>query len=194
MVCVMSLTHDPVPLERVRPLKRVEYERLAELGAFRDERVELVHGRIVRMSPIGGPHSYAVTRLVEILVLALHGRARIQSQSPFAASDDSEPEPDVAVVPVGDYLDAPPGKAFLLVEVAHSSLEDDRGWKASLYAACGVPQYWIVNLAEDVFEVYSEPGVGGYARVTRHARGDELPVAGFDDAVVLVGDVLPPHR
>jgi Uma2 family endonuclease len=190
----MSLAQSAVPVERLRPLKRVEYERLAESGAFRDERVELAYGRILRMSPIGGPYNYGVASLVEILVLALHGRAKIQPQAPFAASDDSEPEPDVAVVPLGDYLDQPPSRAFLLIEVAQSSLEDDRGWKATLYAGCGVPEYWIVNLVDDVIEVYREPGAAGYARITRHGRDEELRVPGFEDAVVRVREVLPPRR
>jgi Uma2 family endonuclease len=192
--CGMSLAHDPVPLDRLRPLKRVEYERLAELGAFRDEKVELVYGRIIRMSPIGGPHRYGVSRLNELLVRALEGRARVEIQMSFAASDDSEPEPDVAVVPLGDYLEAPPSVAFLLIEVAQSSLADDRGWKATLYAACGVPEYWIVNLVDDVIEVYREPGAEGYARVTRHGREEELRVPGFEDVVVHVCEVLPPRK
>jgi Uma2 family endonuclease len=190
----MALAHDPVPLERVRPLRRVEYERLAELGAFRDEKVELVYGRIVHRSPIGGPHRYAVRHLTEILGQALRGRANLEIQSSFAASEDSEPEPDVAVVPLGDYLDAPPNQAFLIIEVAQSSLADDRGWKATLYASCGVPEYWIVNLVDDVIEVYREPGADGYARVTRHGREGELRVPGFEDVVVRVGAVLPPRK
>jgi Uma2 family endonuclease len=190
----MALAPAPIPLDRLRPLKRVEYERLAELGAFRDEKVELAHGRIVRKNPIGGPHRYGVRHLTEILGQALRGRANIEIQSSFAASDDSEPEPDVAVVSLGDYLDEPPSEAFLIVEVAQSSLADDRGWKATLYASCGVPEYWIVNLVDDLIEVYREPGAEGYARVTRHGRDEELCVPGFEDVVVSVREVLPPRK
>jgi Uma2 family endonuclease len=173
-------------------LKRAEYEKLAELGAFRDEKVELLYGRIVRMSPQGGPHRYGVERLMERLVVGLRGRARVTAQSSFAASDDSEPEPDLGVVPAGDYLNEPPREAFLLVEVAQSSLADDRR-KAALYAASGVREYWIVNLEDEVIEVYREPGEKGYAQVTHHPRGAELVVPGFADVVVRVADILPPR-
>ena len=189
----MSLAHDIVPAERVRPLKRVEYERLAELGAFRDEKVELVYGRIVRMSPIGGPHRYGVRHLASILITALRGRAGVEIQSSFAASGDSELEPDVAIVPLGDYLDQPPAVAFLIIEVAQSSLADDRGWKADVYAASFVPEYWIVNLIDDVIEVHRQPGPAGYAQITRHGRDEELRVPQFDDVVVRVREVLPPR-
>src|SRR5437879_3175316 len=90
----------PAELRR-RPLKRVEYDRLVQTGMLRDEHVELLYGSIVQMSPIGAPHSGTVQRLTELLVLALHGRAAVRVQLPFAASDASEPEPDVAVVPPG---------------------------------------------------------------------------------------------
>src|SRR5205807_1342945 len=84
---------------RIRPLRRAEYERLVELGAFANERVELLHGRIVRMSPIGHPDVYAVTLLGKILTLALGDRALVQVQCPIGASEDSEPQPDIAVLP-----------------------------------------------------------------------------------------------
>jgi Uma2 family endonuclease len=189
----MAISHDPVLAERIRPLKRTEYERLAELGAFRDEKVELLHGAIVRMSPQGGPHRYSVDRLVELLVPSLRGRARVTNQASFAASDDSEPEPDLAIVPLGDYLREPPRTAFLVIEVAQTSLADDRRIKASLYAAAGVPEYWIVNLVDEVIEVFREPRGDAYAGVTRHARGEALRVPSFEDVSVRVEDVLPPR-
>jgi Uma2 family endonuclease len=191
MLQAVTLGDDSVSAERVRPLRRREYERLAELGAFADERVELLHGRILRMSPQGGPHRYGVEHLAECLIPALRGRARVTLQSSFAATDDSEPEPDVAVVPLGDYLDEPPRTAFLVIEVAQTSLADDRR-KAALYAAAGVHEYWIVNLVDAVIEVHRQPGPSGYAQVTRHGRGTDLRVPSFEDVVVRVSDVLPP--
>jgi Uma2 family endonuclease len=89
------------------------------------------------MSPIGGPHVYSVTRVAKLLVQALGDRANVHVQAPFAGPDESEPQPDVAVVLPGDYLDAPPSKASLIIEVADSSLVRDRA-KAALYAAAGV--------------------------------------------------------
>jgi len=133
-------------LEDIRPLRRAEYDKLVALGAFQDERIELLNGVLVPMSPIGPPHSPAVQKLSTLLFRALDGVAAIRVQSPFAALDESEPEPDIAVVPLGDYDTAHPNVAHWIVEVADSSVERDRGLKLGIYAGCGVPEYWIVNL------------------------------------------------
>jgi Uma2 family endonuclease len=140
--------------ERPRPLRRVEYDLLVEHGRFAEERVELLEGVIVEMSPQGPAHANVVERLTRFLVLALQGRAVVRPQSAFAASDSSEPEPDLAVVEPGRGLTDPhPREAFLIVEVADSSLLKDRGLKSSLYARAGVPEYWIVDLRSREIEV-----------------------------------------
>ena len=186
----MTLAH--VPPEVIRPIKLVEYERLAESGAFDDEKVELLYGRIIQMVPQGEPHSIGIMQLMELLVPRLIGRARVRIQMPFAAPHESLPEPDVAVVPPSTTL-ARPREAYLIVEVAVSSLAIDRA-KAQLYAQAGVQQYWLVDVRGDVVEVHREPSESGYATVTRHPRGDELAVPGFPDVVVSVAHVLPPKE
>ncbi len=175
------------------PITRVEYEARVSRGELEDARVELLDGRIVSMSPIGGRHRYSVRRLARILVVALGDRANVEIQSSFAASDASEPEPDVLVVPPGDYLDAPPSRAWLVVEVADTSLTRDRA-KARLYARAGVPEYWIVNLVEGVIEVHEGPGAEGYAHTSRHGREHTLRLIAFPDVEVQAGLVLPPAR
>jgi Uma2 family endonuclease len=175
------------------PITRAEYDELVRRGALEDARVELLYGRIVSMIPIGKPHAYSVTKLVTLLISALGERASVRGQQPFAAPDESEPEPDVAVVPAGDYLDDHPKTAWLLIEVADSSLVRDRA-KATLYAAAGVVEYWIVNLVDDVVEVYHDPQAQGYATTTRHRPGDVLRLARFADVAVRVADILPPQR
>src|SRR6185312_3665427 len=123
---LMALAHEAtVPAEKVRPFLRVEYDRMVELGMFHGEKVELLHGRLVRMSPQGEAHVFSVTMLNEILMPALRGRAKLRVQAPFGASDISEPEPDIAIVAPGQYLDGHPTAAHLLIEVADSSLLDD---------------------------------------------------------------------
>ncbi|HEY6726730.1 MAG TPA: Uma2 family endonuclease, partial [Polyangiaceae bacterium] len=117
----------------IRPLRRQEYDQLVALGAFVDERIELLEGQLVPMSPIGPPHSSAVQTLTELLLPALLGRARVFSQSPFAALDSSEPDPDVAIVPLGDYHHEHASEAYLIIEVAQSSLARDRGQKQRIY-------------------------------------------------------------
>jgi len=101
----------PTSLGAVLPLRRTEYEALVALGAFRDEHIELLDGALVPMSPIGPPHSSAVQRLMELLLPALLGRATVRAQSPFAAHELSEPEPDIAVVLRDDYGSAHPDQA-----------------------------------------------------------------------------------
>src|SRR5262249_17352225 len=149
-------------------------------GFFRDEKVELLYGRIIAMPAHGRPHAYAIRRLTELLSGALAGRALVQIQLPFAALDDSEPEPDVAVIPSGDYLDAHPSEAHLIIEVSDSSLADDRV-KGTIYAKAGVQEYWIVNLVDGVIERYSGLDRGEYRETSRHPLGATLVVPKFPD-------------
>jgi Uma2 family endonuclease len=179
-----------VPSQAFRPLRRVEYDKLIELGAFHDEHIELLEGLLVPMSPIGPPHSSTVQRLTELLILALAGRATVRCQAPFAALEFSEPEPDVAVVPLGRYDTAHPDRAYLVIEVAESSLETDRGVKLRLYAACNVPEYWIVNLVEKQIEVYSDPSDGAYMQQHRYDASQSVAPARFPELVLRVADVL----
>jgi Uma2 family endonuclease len=172
-------------------MTRSEYETLVRRGVLDDARVELLYGRLVSMSPIGGPHVYSVRHLSQILVKALLDRANVDVQAPFAAPDESEPQPDLMVTALGDYLDAPPSSALLIVEVAESSLARDRA-KSRLYATAGVPEFWIVNLPEGVIEVHRQPRAGTYEIVTRCGRADALRLVSFPDVEVRVSDVLPP--
>lgn len=145
---------------------------------------------LVSMSPQGARHSTVIRRLTKLLVLAVGERAAVQIQAPLAASDDSEPEPDVAIVPSSDYLDDHPNRALLVIEVADSSLTKDRGPKGSLYGEMGVPEYWIVNLLDGVFEVYTNPGSNGYRSRVDVARDGSVSPTAFPDIVVEVGDII----
>src|SRR6202142_4152630 len=169
-VVARALAPPPTP----RPLTRAEYDRMGDLHFFRGERVELVRGTVVRKSPIGPSHASVVDRLVELLVPPLVGRARVRVQQPFAASDESEPEPDIAVVPSGSYSERHPDRAMLIIEVAESSLEYDRETKGPLYAACGVAEYWIVDVGDRVIDVCTEPSGGRYASVRRARAGERF--------------------
>jgi Uma2 family endonuclease len=184
---------DPAEIapEKLRPLRRVEYDRLVELGVFEDERVELLHGVLVAMSPQGTRHSGTIQRLNMILVPAVVGRADVRVQSPFAASEDSEPEPDLAIVPPGDCFREHPQSALLVIEVADESLRKDRKVKARLYASCGIPEYWVVNLVDLVVEVHTHPARGQYRTLTPHRHGDEIRLVRLPDVIVPVDEFLP---
>jgi Uma2 family endonuclease len=173
-----------------RPLTRDEYDRIAQLGLFLGERVELIHGIVVRMSPIGPPHSEVVDRLTEVLLRGVARRARVRIQQPFLAWDESEPEPDVAVVPSGSYAARHPDGALLIIEVADTPLDYDRETKGPLYAASSVPEYWIVDLAQRRIEVRTDPRGGRYEQVRMASLGDTCAPGAFTDVEVSVSDLF----
>jgi Uma2 family endonuclease len=151
----------PLALARTRRWTRVEYERLVTLGVFQPgERLELLDGLLVLREPQGSRHAAAVRRVLAALRRVLGDAWQIDSQLPIALDPDSEPEPDVAVVPRDPdaYRSAHPSHAVLVVEVADTSYRIDREHKAGLYARAGIPDYWIVDLARDTLEVHRDPG------------------------------------
>jgi Uma2 family endonuclease len=176
--------------ERQRPLRREEYERMVAAGFFRDERVELIRGVVVEMSPQNTPHANVIEALTQLLLPPLVGRANVRVQLPFAAGNDSLPEPDLAVVAPDRNKGAHPDRAFLIIEVADASLKLDRQEKAELYARAGVPEYWVVNVAGRIIERHSEPTDSTYARVTPFRSGETVSPLAFTDVAVRVDDVF----
>lgn len=189
---------DPALLapERVRPLRRREYEALVERGMFGDERVELLRGVLVTMSPQGDPHARITAWLAQRLSKSLpFDRFDVRSHSPFSATRDSMPEPDVLVAPRGGR--GHPSEALLLIEVADSSLVKDRELKAAIYAAAHVPEYWIVDLRTSTVDVFTRPGRGGYRSVATHRRGTVLRPTMLPTVAVAVARIpwdQPPVR
>lgn len=174
----------------VRPLRRAEYDRLIELGAFEDERIELLDGMLLPMSPQGGPHSYAIELLDEWLQDALRGRARIRVQMPFAASDISEPEPDLAVVPRDRRDREHPSHAYLVIEVADSERRRNRDRKVRIYARAGVPELWMIDVAAEIVTTYRKPSGDDFLEVEEHGREATLSIAAFPDVVVPLADLF----
>lgn len=145
---------------RTRRWTRLEYERLAETGFFRPgEPIELIGGDLLVAEPQGEPHAVAVGLAEDALHAAFGPGWVVREEKPIALDDDSEPEPDLAVVPGThrDYLAGHPARPVLVVEVADTSLASDREHKGSLYARAGIADYWIVNLVDRALEVYREP-------------------------------------
>lgn len=183
-----------VPPESLRPLKRAEYDHLVSTGAFDNERLELLYGRLVAMTPQGHAHAYVVRKLTNVLAQRLAGRAQVQAQQPVAASDESEPEPDLAVVDLGDFLDDHPRAAHLIVEVADSSRDKDLKLKSRLYAEMGVPEYWVVDLTRGEVIVHKDPAGDRFREIRTLGRDANLAPARFPDVVLSVADFLPPAR
>ncbi|MFB6264695.1 MAG: Uma2 family endonuclease [Bradymonadaceae bacterium] len=183
-----------------RPRRRFtveEYHRMAQAGVLgEDDRVELLDGEIVEMTPIGSAHASKVTRLTRMFVQQLDGRGVVWSQNPVRLDARNEPEPDLAILEPceDDYADAlpEPEDVLLIVEVAESSPEADREVKVPLYAQAGIPAVWIVNLDDEVVEVFEEPDeeAGAYG-VERVASGeDRLGVEGLGGVEASVGEIF----
>jgi Uma2 family endonuclease len=176
--------------ERPRPLKRAEYDELVRLGMFEDEKVELLHGTIVRMSPGYPHHADPIAQLTMLLVPPLVGRATVRVQLGYWASEDSEPEPDLAVVPLGPWNREHPATAYLVVEVAASSLRKDRHIKAPLYAASRVTEYWIANVLERNVEVFRDSDGVVYRTRSVHELGESLTPVAFPDDAISIRDIF----
>ena len=141
-------------------MTRAKYDVLVKKGAFGpDDRVELLDGLLIVREPQGSRHAVVVDLVIAALERAFGEGYYIRGDKPVALDDVSEPEPDVAVVRghPRDYLDAHPTTPVLIVEVADSSLAEDRLRKGGLYARAGIADYWIVNLVDNVLEVYRRP-------------------------------------
>ena len=189
------------PEVTTRRFKRVEYERLTELGIFRPgERLELLDGLLVVREPQGRPDATAIRLAVDALRAAFGAGWRVDTQLPIALDDDSEPEPDVSVVPGDprDYRSAHPSHPVLIVEAAETSLAVDRSFKAGLYARADITDYWIVNLVDRVVEVYREPVASEsaphgwrYASVVIARDTDTISPLAAPYARVAVASLLP---
>lgn len=147
------------------------YYRMAEAGLFApDERVELVDGEIVDMPPIGSRHAATAAQLADLLTAAVGNHAMVRTQWPVRLSDDTEVQPDLSVVRAREdyYRTRHPVAAdvLLLVEVSDSTLRYDREVKVSLYARCGIPEVWIVDLHGEQIHFYLTPAEGRYVTVS----------------------------
>lgn len=148
---------------------------MGESGILSDEdRTELIDGEIIEMAPIGSRHAGHLNRLVSLLSNVVGDRALVSVQNPIRLGQFSEPQPDLALLRPRDdfYSSAHPTAAdiLLLVEVAESSLDFDRGAKIPLYAAHGVAVVWLLNLRDQAVEVYEQPDDDGY-QIVHSLRG-----------------------
>jgi Uma2 family endonuclease len=171
------------------------YHRMGESGVLDpDDRLELLDGEVIEMSPIGTAHAACVNRLAEILSQSLTGRAIVSVQNPILLSDISEPQPDIALLKRRPdfYAErhAGPADVLLLVEVADTSAALDRQVKVPLYAAARIRETWVVDLSAGVVEVYRQPGGGTYAHVREGRSGPIAPLA-FPDVSFDIAEILP---
>jgi len=156
-----------------------QYYRLAEVGVLKPgDRVELIEGEIVKMSPIGSPHA-ACLRVLHVGLNELFGRKYIVSvQSPVRLNDFSEPEPDLALLkPREDFYaerHPTPEDVVLIIEVSDTTILSDRNVKIPLYGRAGIPEAWLVNLPKKMIEVYCDLAKGRYRKCLKFKRGEIL--------------------
>lgn len=178
--------------ETIVPIHRLDldtYNQIVACGALEGQRVELLEGLFVEMSPQSREHAAVIETLTGHFANA---DARLRVQLPLEVAPDSEPEPDIALVAPGSPRGEHPRTALLVVEVAVSSQRIDREVKGRLYALAGIPTYWLIDVPARSVEVYGEPHADGYRQCRRHSAPAILscPVAGVADLslVSLFGD------
>ncbi len=164
-----------------------DYHRMGEAGILtEDDRVELIGGAIVEMSPIRDPHVRAINHLTEFLVVRLAGGdVTVSIQNPIRLSGDTEPQPDLAVLRGRGRGVADAADVLLVIEVADTSRRYDRNVKLPLYAAAGIPEAWLVDLVARTIERHTEPHNGRYRQTTIARRGESLA------STVLPAIILP---
>jgi Uma2 family endonuclease len=177
---------------------RERYWRLVETGVIGpDDRVELLDGVIVAMSPQNPPHASVVAKLVDRLFNAtIDAGMSLRIQMPLELGELSVPEPDLALVPgrPEDYAVAHPASASLVIEVADTTVLQDRLTKGPMYAAAGIAEYWLVNLRARTVEVYRDPipEQRRYATTLTARRDDRVTLAAIPAITIAVAEILPP--
>ena len=187
------------PAVQIKRWTRREYDRMAQAGLFGpDERVELLEGEIITVTPQQSPHSACIGLIDGALRQVFGPSYWIRIQLPLIVDPDSEPEPDLAVVPGSprDYVHDHPRTAVLVVEVADSTIAKDRTYKTRIYARAGIRDYWIVNLAERCLEVYRDPvappgQASSYRSSQKLTPTDSIAPLAAATATVTVADLLP---
>lgn len=178
-----------------RLFTREEYHRMGAVGILKPtDRVELIRGEIIRMSPIGRRHYAFLNNLNQLLVVRLAGRAIVAVQGPLILAADTEPEPDLAIirhrsVPYKER-EAHAEDVLLIIEVAESSLGYDRSTKLRLYAEAGIPEYWVVDCAAESIEVYRTPHAGGYRELSLVTGGATVSLQAFPDVALTLAEIF----
>lgn len=189
------------PPVATRKWTRAEYDRLAEAEILGPEdRIELLGGELIVKEPQDSPHATAIRLVARALRRVFGDGWDVSTQLPVALDDESEPEPDVCVVPGDprDYRDAHPARPILIVEVSLSRLDFDREHKGGLYARAGIADYWIVNIPDRRVEVYRDAFPDGaasfgwrYGRVVALGPDEWVSPLGAPAAEIAVANLLP---
>ncbi|HEY9638237.1 MAG TPA: Uma2 family endonuclease [Coleofasciculaceae cyanobacterium] len=185
-----------MPVELLRRKFTVEqYHQMAQAGILTEnDRVELIRGEIVEMSPIGRRHAACVNRLNALFNQRLAQAVIVGVQNPVELDDSSEPQPDLVLLRRrADFYEAghpQPQDIFLLVEVADTTVEFDREVKIPLYAKDGISEVWLVDINAQCLEVYRQPSPNGYQNIQKYYRGQSVFVQAFPEVSFTLDEVL----
>ena len=201
MSLITSENYSPVALPGSFELPRKrwtrsQYRQFVSLGMIEEGApYELIEGEVVLNLGQKRDHVIA-SMLVFRLMMRTFPEGQVQSQSPIAADDYNEPEPDIAVLrnDITAYREDAPGPAdiLLLVEVSNTTLQFDRGVKAAIYARTGIPEYWVLDVNGRTLDVYRQPAPSGYGSVTGLTSADSVSPLSAPDASLTVAGFLPP--
>ena len=164
-----------------------DYHRMAEAGILHeDDRVELIEGELSEMTPVGARHANVVRKLNQILSQQINDQFLIDVQNPVRLNENSEPEPDLAVIRNRDYRDSLPGPedVLFLIEVSDTTLSYDRNVKLPLYARSGIPEVWIFDLTSEIVERHTGPSGDIYRYVERTRRGETASSVTLPDITI----------
>jgi Uma2 family endonuclease len=178
----------------LRRWSRDEYDQMVATGIFYPgERVELIDGEILAVTPQGSAHATGIQLAADALRASFGSGVVVRAQLPMAAGTHSEPEPDIAVVrgTPRDYREAHPTSALLIVEIADATLDYDRQRKGRLYARAGIQDYWIVNLNDRCVEMYRDHSQASYRFSCRFMPGETISPLAAPGAQIAVSDILP---
>lgn len=172
-----------------------EYDRMGETGILtEDDRVELVEGEIIEMSPIGRRHAACVGRLTDLFGRLLAEKIIVWVQNPIVLNDYSEPQPDVTLLRRrNDFYERSlptPDDVLLVIEVADTTIEYDRQIKVPLYARAGIAEVWIVNLVDEQIEIYAEPMNDAYQSKREFKRGETINSPSAFNLMMGVDEIL----
>jgi Uma2 family endonuclease len=172
-----------------------QYHKMVESGILTEnDRVELIGGEIIEMSPIGTKHAACVNRLVNLLINLLGKRIILAAQNPVALNDNSEPQPDVALLKPRDDFYATahpqPQDIFLLIEVADSTVIYDRQEKIPLYAQANIEEVWLIDINEQIVEVYQQPTATGYQHIQEFTSAQTLSIKAFPDVNISLDEIF----
>jgi Uma2 family endonuclease len=188
------LSHMAADVEK-RRFSVDEYYAMARAGILSvNDRVELIDGEILAMTPVGPVHATVVDRVGRMLMRGVGEQALVRVQNPIRLDAFTEPQPDVALLRLPDdpYIATHPQPAdiLLVVEVADSSLGYDRDVKASLYARAAIAEYWLVDPAATIVTCYASPETGTYREVVVRGRGQSIAPTALPDCTIRVDDLF----